>query len=84
MSDLFACHGFLHFAALGTNHAKPFGPELQVKQMLCGRLTKPQNLQEEIFPSLLLLFVKHQPFRKKVDSNATNLIHIHRNDEKHA
>ena len=21
-------------AALGTNHAKPFGPELQVKQML--------------------------------------------------
>ncbi len=27
-------------ASLGTNHAKPFGPELQVKQMLggpCGR-----------------------------------------------
>jgi len=56
----------------------------QLNRMLCGRLTKPQNLQEEIFPSLLLLFVKHQPFRKKVDSNATNLIHIHRNDEKHA
>jgi len=24
-------------ASLGTNHAKPFGPELQVKQMLGGR-----------------------------------------------
>jgi len=24
-------------ASLGTNHAKPFGPELQVKQMLDGR-----------------------------------------------
>jgi len=24
-------------AALGTNHAKPFGPELPVKQMLDGR-----------------------------------------------
>jgi hypothetical protein len=24
-------------ATLGTNHAKPFGPELQVKQMLYGR-----------------------------------------------
>jgi len=23
-------------ASLGTNHAKPFGPELQVKQMLAG------------------------------------------------
>jgi hypothetical protein len=22
-------------ASLGTNHAKPFGPELQVKQMFC-------------------------------------------------
>jgi len=24
-------------ASLGTNHAKPFGPELQVKQMFEGR-----------------------------------------------
>jgi hypothetical protein len=24
-------------ASLSTNHAKPFGPELQVKQMLCPR-----------------------------------------------
>jgi hypothetical protein len=26
--------GFVLVASLGTNHAKPFGPELQVKQML--------------------------------------------------
>jgi len=27
-------------ATLGTNHAKPFGPELRVKQMLDGRLRR--------------------------------------------
>jgi hypothetical protein len=28
---------FVLVASLGTNHAKPFGPELQVKRMLYGR-----------------------------------------------
>jgi len=30
-------------AALGTNHAKPFGPEMQVKQMFCGRAARAQH-----------------------------------------
>jgi hypothetical protein len=32
-------------ATLGTNHAKPFGPELQVKQMLNVALTTGQNIK---------------------------------------
>lgn len=47
-------------------------------------LLESQNLQEEIFPSLLLLFDKHRTFQKKEDSNAPNLIHIRKNVEKHA
>ena len=30
-------------ASLGNFHAKPFGPELQVKQMLATRLRRPRN-----------------------------------------
>jgi len=30
-------------ATLGTNHAKPFGPELQVKQMFDGRAIRAHN-----------------------------------------
>ena len=31
-------------ATLGNFHAKPFGPELQVKQMLGGRLRRARNI----------------------------------------
>jgi len=31
---------FVLVAALGTNHAKPFGPEMQVKRMLGGWLAE--------------------------------------------
>jgi len=34
-------------ASLGTNHAKPFGPELQVKQMLGRRASRAKNLKGE-------------------------------------
>jgi hypothetical protein len=34
-------------ALLGTNHAKPYGPELQVKQMLERRLRRGENNEKE-------------------------------------
>jgi len=33
-------------AALGTNHAKPYGPEMQVKQMLGGRLWRKKKKEK--------------------------------------
>ena len=44
---------------LGNFHAKPFGPELQVKQMLAGRLRRKKatykNLTKSVFVTYFIL-----------------------------
>jgi hypothetical protein len=39
---------FVLFASLGTNHAKPFGPELQVKPMLAGPFGQRNSMKIDL------------------------------------
>ncbi len=46
-TSMLAENGFVLVASLGTNHAKPFGLELQVKQMLGGLTTRKEHNDEQ-------------------------------------